>query len=125
MAALAELLVERDYRTGERLISAGEPAASLMFVASGIVSVRLQSGVRLATLSAGMAVGEMALLETARSADVWADTRVTCLELALDAFARFRASHPRAGERIMANLARLLAKRLIVANNKIEVLASY
>ncbi len=96
-----------------------------MFVMSGIVSVRLQSGVRLATLSAGMAVGEMALLETARSADVWADTKVVCLELALDAFARFRASHARAGEKIMANLARLLAKRLIVANNKIEVLASY
>ena len=48
-----------------------------------------------------------------------------CLDLALDAFARFRASHARAGEKIMANLARLLAKRLIVANNKIEVLASY
>ncbi len=125
LSALEALLVQREYRTGERLISAGEPASSLMFVASGIVSVRLQSGVRLATLSAGMAVGEMALLETARSADVWADTKVACLELALDAFARFRTSHPRAGERIMANLARLLAKRLIVANNKIEVLASY
>jgi glutaminase len=124
-AALAQLLVQRDYRTGERLISAGEPASSLMFVTSGIVSVRLQSGVRLATLSAGMAVGEMALLETARSADVWADTKVTCLELPLDAFAGFRAGHVRAGEKIMANLARLLAKRLIVANNKIEVLASY
>lgn len=125
LTALAGLMILREYRTGERLISAGEPASSLMFVASGIVSVRLHSGVRLATLSAGMAVGEMALLETARSADVWADTKVACLELSLDAFARFRADHPRAGEKIMANLARLLAKRLIVANNKIEVLASY
>ena len=103
----------------------GAPASSLMFVASGVVSVRLHSGVRLATLSAGMAVGEMALLETSRSADVWADTHVTCLELSLDAFNGFRDRYPRAGEKIMANLARLLAKRLIVANHKIEVLASY
>ena len=125
LATLAGLMVQREYRTGTRLISAGEPASSLMFVCSGVISVRLQSGVRLATLSAGMAVGEMALLEATRSADVWADTKVVCLELSLDAFAGFREGHPRAGETIMGNLARLLAKRLIVANNKIEVLASY
>jgi glutaminase len=125
MAALTSSMVGREYRIGDRLISAGDPASSLMFVASGVVSVRLHSGVRLATLSAGMAVGEMALLETSRSADVWADTHVACLELSLDAFNGFRDRHPRAGEKIMANLARLLAKRLIVANHKIEVLASY
>ena len=42
-----------------------------------------------------------------------------------DAFSGFRERYPHAGEKIMANLARLLAKRLIVANHKIEVLASY
>jgi len=125
MAALTSSMVGREYRIGDRLISAGDPASSVMFVASGVVSVRLHSGVRLATLAAGMAVGEMALLETSRSADVWADTHVACLELSLDAFNGFRDRHPRAGEKIMANLARLLAKRLIVANHKIEVLASY
>ncbi len=125
LSIITGMLVPREYRTGDRLISAGEPASSLMFVTKGVVSVRLQSGVRLATLSAGMAVGEMALLETSRSADVWADTLVSCLELSLDAFNGFRKDHPRAGVKIMANLARLLAKRLIVANNKIEVLASY
>jgi glutaminase len=125
LAALTGSMVQHEYRIGDRLISAGDPASSLMFVSSGVVSVRLHSGVRLATLSAGMAVGEMALLETSRSADVWADTHVACLELALDAFAAFRGRYPHAGEKIMANLARLLAKRLIVANHKIEVLASY
>lgn len=125
LASLTGSMVRREYRIGDRLISAGEPASSLMFVSSGVVSVRLHSGVRLATLSAGMAVGEMALLETSRSADVWADTHVACLELSLDAFNAFRDCYPHAGEKIMANLARLLAKRLIVANHKIEVLASY
>ncbi len=125
LADLTGSMVRREYRVGDRLISAGDPASSLMFVASGVVSVRLHSGVRLATLSSGMAVGEMALLETSRSADVWADTHVTCFELSLDAFNGFRDRYPHAGEKIMANLARLLAKRLIVANHKIEVLASY
>jgi hypothetical protein len=55
-----------------------------------MVSVKLASGARLATLVAGMTVGEMTLLETYRSADVWADTRVDCLELSLDAYGRFR-----------------------------------
>ena len=50
---------------------------------------------------------------------------MTCLELSLKDFTGFRERHPRAGERVMANLARLLSKRLIVANNKIEALASY
>ena len=125
LSSLAGLMATRDYEAGNRMIGSGDPAASLLFVGSGVVSVRLPSGIRLATLSAGMAVGEMALLETHRSADVWADTPVTCLELSLEDFAGFRERHPRAAEHVMANLARLLSKRLIVANNKIEALASY
>jgi len=125
LTSLADLMPTREYEAGDRMIGSGDPAASLLFVGSGVVSVRLPSGVRLATLSAGMAVGEMALLETHRSADVWADTPVSCLELSLKDFAGFREGHPRAGEHVMANLARLLSKRLIVANNKIEALASY
>ncbi len=108
-----------------RQVAAGAAADSVLFVESGVVSVRLPSGIRLATLSAGMAVGEMALLENSRSADVWADTDVNCLEQSLADFLAFRDRYPRAGERIMANLSRLLAKRLIVANSKIEAMASY
>ncbi len=125
LSDLAGLMATRDYDAGDRMIGSGDPATSLLFVGSGVVSVRLPSGIRLATLSAGMAVGEMALLETRRSADVWADTSVTCLELSLEDFAGFRERHPRAAEHVMANLARLLSKRLIVANNKIEALASF
>ena len=125
LSSLAGLMAAREHETGDRMIGSGDPADSLLFVGSGVVSVRLPSGIRLATLSAGMAVGEMALLETHRSADVWADTPVTCLELSLEDFAGFRERHPRAAERVMANLARLLSKRLIVANNKIEALASF
>jgi len=124
IAALAAAMTARSFEIGERLISANDPARSILFILSGMVSVKLASGVRLATLVAGMAVGEMALLEDHRSADVWADTRVDCLELSLDAYERFRADHPQASERIVRNLAALLAGRLIVANRKIDALAS-
>ena len=61
---------------GQRIVSAGEPANSLFFLQSGMVSVKLPSGVRLASLGPGMEFGEMAIIEEQRSADVWADTPV-------------------------------------------------
>jgi glutaminase len=124
LAQLAALGTIRTYQTGQRIIAAAEPATSLFFLTSGVVHVRLPGGIRLATLTAGMAFGEMALLETRRSADVFADKSVTALEVPLADFQRFREAHPRTGERIMRNLAQLLADRLIVANTKVNLLTT-
>jgi len=49
-------------------------------------------------------LGEMALLDKARSADVWADVPVSCLELELEKLESFCREHPEAGQRIMRNL---------------------
>jgi glutaminase len=114
----------RTYTPGQKIISAGDPASSIFFLKSGVVHVRLPGGARLATITAGMAFGEMALLETHRSADVFADASVTALEIPLADFERFRDQHPRTGERIMRNLAQLLADRLIVANEKVNLLTA-
>jgi glutaminase len=124
LAGLAALGTIRAFQPGEKIIAAGEPAASLFFLRSGVVHVKLPGGIRLATLTAGMAFGEMALLETHRSADVLADGSVTALEVPLPDFQRFREQHPRTGERIMRNLAQLLAERLIVANTKVNLLTA-
>jgi glutaminase len=83
LAGLAALGTIRSYRPGEKIVAAGEPAVSLFFLKSGVVHVTLPDGVRLATLAAGMAFGEMALLETHRSADVLADLSATALEVPL------------------------------------------
>ncbi|MGB6660713.1 MAG: cyclic nucleotide-binding domain-containing protein, partial [Xanthobacteraceae bacterium] len=83
------------------------------------------SGVRLASLDQGMEFGEMSLLDERRSADVWADTNVSCLELPIEEFDRFRRDHPRIAERVARNLAGILAKRLIHANSKIDLLSAY
>jgi glutaminase len=120
--AVAALGTMRGYRAGERIVAAGDPSTSLFFLVSGVVHVTLPDGVRLATLTAGTAFGEMALLETHRSADVLADRSATALEIPIAAFERFREQHPRIGERIMRNLAQLLADRLIVANTKVDLL---
>ena len=112
-------------QAGQRIIGAGEPANSLFFLQSGMVSVKLPSGVRLASLGPGMEFGEMAILENRRSADVWADTQVKCLELPLDAFADYRRLHPQIALQVMRNLSVLLARRLILANAKVDLLSAY
>jgi glutaminase len=121
---LASLAAIRTCQTGEKIVSAGDPATSLFFLRSGAVHVSLPDGVRLATLTAGTAFGEMALLEPIRSADVFADMAATAYEVPLCDFERLRKQHPRAGEQIMRNLAQLLADRLIVANAKVDLLTS-
>jgi glutaminase len=124
IAALAKLGTSKTYQPGQRIIAAEEPASSLYFLRSGVVHVKLPSGIRLATLSAGMVFGEMSLLEAKRSADVLADKSVSVLEVPLADFQRFREAYPRIGERIMRNLAQLLADRLIVANTKVNLLTA-
>ncbi len=125
LASLAMLGTPRRYRAGQRIVASDAPAASIFFLQSGMVSVKLPSGVRLASLDQGMEFGEMALLDERRSANVWADTDVSCLELPIGEFDRFRREHPHIGERIARNLAAILAKRLILANAKINVLSAY
>jgi glutaminase len=125
LADLAALGSARTYKAGERIVSAGEAPASLFFLQSGMVSVKLPSGVRLASLDQGMEFGEMSLLGEQRSADVWADTNVACLELPIAEFDQFRLEHPQVAERVARNLASILAKRLILANAKIDLLSAY
>jgi glutaminase len=124
LAELASLATIRTYQQGQKILTAGDPATSLFFLRSGVVHVTLPDGVRLATLTAGVAFGEMALLEGHRSADVAADRSATAFEIPLREFEHFRERHPKASERIMRNLARLLADRLIVANTRVDLLTA-
>ena len=121
---LASVGTIRTYGPGDRIIAAGEPANSLFFLRSGAVHVKLPSGIRLATVTAGMTFGEMALLETQRHADIYADAAATALEVPLRDFERFREANPGVGEQIMRNLARLLADRLALTNARLNLLAA-
>jgi glutaminase len=115
----------RSFRAGEKIFASGTPSHSIFFLQSGMVSVKLLDGVRLATLVPGTAFGEMALFEKQRTADVWADSAVHCLELPVERFYQFRDGHPQLGEQIMRNLAGLLVRRLGRANRRIDLLSSH
>ena len=124
ISALADACVEKTYNAGDQIISAGTAAESFYFLQTGKVSVKFRNGVRLSSLSAGMSFGEMALLESVRSADVWADTDVKCLELTLNAYSNFRKTYPDSGEKLMRNGAYLLSQRLRMANTRVDILSS-
>lgn len=121
---ISRICVERRYKSGEQILFTGEPSESFYFLQAGKVSVKLRSGIRLSSLSAGMSFGEMALLENVRSADVWADTDVRCLELTLSEYRKFTKAYPECGEKLMRNGAFLLSQRLRMANTKVDILTS-
>jgi len=123
--AIVRLSTQRSFAVGDIIIREGSSADSIFFLTSGMVSVKLPSGTRLASLSQGMAFGEMGLIEEHRSATVLADTRVTCLELALEDFHVHCMAHPMVGGVVLRNLSRLLASRLRLANAKIDLLTNF
>lgn len=117
IATLVPVLRRKSYKTGEILIQKGEQARELFFLARGNVSVFLNfpagTRKRLATFSAGMAFGEMALLDRGpRSAMVVADTEVHCDLLAVDDFEALSVRDPHIKIKLLENLSLGLSQRL-------------
>lgn len=122
LADLARLGTRVVFPAGTRIISANESPARVYFLLRGMVSARSAGDVRLSTMIPGMVFGEMALIEQPRSTDVWADTEAVCVEVTADQFRAFQETHARAADRIMRNLAILLAGRIRMATARIEML---
>jgi glutaminase len=125
---LEAFLERRAWAAGQVLIRAGDAAAEVFFVARGRVSVLVPQADggqrRLATFSAGMHFGEMALLDGApRSADVVADTDVECDCLPLAALERLGAERPEIHIHLLRNMGRDLSQRLRRANRELAVFA--
>jgi glutaminase len=75
---------------------------------------------RLATLSAGMAFGELALLDRSpRSADVHADTAIECAFLPLARFDRMGATHPKITVKLVTNLFRAASRMVLRLNHEL------
>ncbi|MFG1189962.1 glutaminase A [Xanthobacter flavus] len=122
LADLSRLGTRVVFPAGTRIISANEPPARVYFLLRGMVSARSVGDVRLSTMIPGMVFGEMALIEQPRSTDVRADTEAVCVEVTADQFRAFQETHARAADRIMRNLAILLAGRMRMATARIEML---
>lgn len=114
---------------GERLVRAGAPSGSVFLLVSGEVSVTIdlpgQEHARLATHSAGMAFGQMALVgETIRAADVTADTDVEYYEARREDIEKLGAADPAFLAAVFRNVAQALAAQVLSANAEIRALAS-
>ena len=128
LAALEQVAVVTTVPAGRMIFRQGDEADSMFFLLAGSVSVRLPSrgrvrGRRLATLGAGVAFGEMAMLdEGTRSADVAADEPCTLAELSTAALSGVADRFPGLTARIYRNLARNLSHRVRSANERVRAL---
>jgi glutaminase len=130
--ALAELrasMLTVEYTPGSTIISAGEQSDDrVFFIEDGEVSVVLRladgSHQRVATLSAGMSFGELAMLgQAARSAFVHADTAVRAHTLSARSLDKLALQRPDIKIAVLKNLSLDLAQKLRQANHLIGALA--
>jgi glutaminase len=128
LRGLQALLEPRTYEEGDYICREGEPTEAMFFILSGEISVVVPLGQgragRITTLSAGSAFGEMAMLDHGvRSADVVADTPISCLMLAYE---RLERDATELGERIrlklINNIAGVLSQKLRQAALEIKSL---
>lgn len=121
---LERYLQPETYPTGALLCRAGDDADRMWILTRGTVSVRVtvpQGSLRLASLAAGCAVGEMGMLENQpRSADVVADDMVEGYVLTRANFDTISREHPRIGQAILINIGRQLAQRLRVTSEDLR-----
>ncbi len=126
LSMIAPRLKRRSFPQGAVIVRVGDQARELFFLAHGKVSVMvpMNSGIpkRLATFSAGMAFGEMALLDgSPRAASIIADTDVECDLLGLDDFEALGASHPGIKIKLLENLCLSLTRKLRKSNRDLSV----
>lgn len=126
LSRVIPLLERRSYQRQEVLIHIGDAASHIYLLAHGQVSVLLpqQNGARrrLATFSAGMAFGEMAVLDRApRSAMIVADSEVQCDLLSLAALEDLDATEPAIKIKLLENLALGLCSKLRKANRELAL----
>ena len=116
LTLLEGLLEHRFFAAGDYLMRAGEAVGELLLITSGVVSETVdlpEGGVRrVATLTAGMTIGELALLTTgARIGDARADTEVECHALPAGALAGLRELDANLRAILLRNLLEIVAAR--------------
>ena len=127
LSVVSHLLHRKLYQRGEVIIRAGDEASHLYFVVRGCMSVLIDTPQgarkRLATFSAGMVFGEMAVIDRApRSAMIQADTDVECDLLGLEDLTKLGETHPLIKIKLLENLTLGLCRKLRKANRELTVL---
>lgn len=125
MGDLIECMTQVPVSAGDSIISAGDAADDVYFVARGRVRVQvtLPSGrkLRLRTMTDGAIVGEIALyLKQKRTADVIVETPSDIFRLCATDIARFETEDPELALLVHRILATNLSEKLSVANQAIK-----
>src|ERR1700729_1249353 len=116
LTQLEGLLEHRFFAAGDYLIRSGDAVTELLLIISGVVSETVPvpgGGVRrIATLGAGMTIGELGLLTGVRRVgDARADTEVECHALPADALAGLRELDADLRAVLLRNLLEIVAAR--------------
>jgi hypothetical protein len=107
-------------KAGDPVIRAGDVGKEMFVVISGAVEVCGTDGRVLAALGPGQVFGEIAgLLQTKRTADVRAVADSEVLVLNHDKVARLMKLSPAIAARVLFNLSRILAERLVVTTRAV------
>ncbi|WP_372682098.1 SLC26A/SulP transporter family protein [Desulfosarcina sp.] len=125
------LLTKNRFQKGELVIREGDTDRDLYILTRGSVSVKImlplsQGEKRLFTFSAGVVVGEMALLDgKPRSANVQADEDSEVLCLSRANFDKLLADQPQVAAKLLKNIAMVLSHRLRARSDELRVWADY
>jgi CRP-like cAMP-binding protein len=122
-------LHQRHYRANETVLEEGMPGAGMYIVKEGEVVVRKRIGdettVDLAVVHERSFFGELALIdEMPRSASVRATRDTVLLALGKPDLEKLTDQNPKLAMKVLGNIARLVCKRLVRANENLESLQS-
>lgn len=129
LAHLERIIEWRHFQTGEMIVRKGDPADGMYLIMRGRVSVTvdLSNGQekRLSTLSAGMAFGELGMIDhSVRNADVRADLLTECALIPIEGYDRLGQHHPDIKMHILENLLRQLSRTVSRLNQEVWALSS-
>jgi glutaminase len=128
VAILRKFFERREWRAGQTIFAAGAPARDIHLLARGRVAalVPCENGgtKRLAVFTAGMAFGEMGVLDGRnRSATMIAEVNSACDLLSASKLIALGVAYPKIKIRLLENLALGLCAKLRKANREITLLA--
>lgn len=129
LRAVAQLMTLQVWKRNQRVVQEGTPGDAIHFIVEGTARVsRNIPGVgeeALAILSEGSFFGEMSIFgDQLRSADVYADSRLTTFMLYVDELRALLDTRPKLAATFYWSFSQTLAERVREANAKVTFLAA-
>lgn len=127
LVTIERVLHQRLYKAGEKVFGEDMPGAGMYIIKEGEVVIKkridAEKEVELAVITERNFFGELALIdEMPRSASAVVNKDTVLLAFCKPDLENIKDRNPRVAAKILANIARLVCKRLVRANENLEVL---